>query len=134
MDDVNVGRLPHDDDDKDEHLIALLASGMSKVQASDECGVSTRTIRRRFENDDFVRKLNRARTALADEIMSAVVASSRSALDVLEQLMEAGMEPAIRLAAARTLLPEMRKIRTLEIEQRLVHLEAKVDSVGLDND
>lgn len=115
------------EDQGEELLIALLAAGNTQSQAASLCHMSVRSIRRRRQDPEFKRRENRARVELAEQVSAAVVASARSALDALIELLEPDFEPGVRLAAARILLPEMRKVRALELEQRLADLEDRLD-------
>lgn len=104
--------------------VLALAQGQTNGQAATKAGVSTRTILRWLEDDDFRQEIDDTRTALLRVAVGRLAAGATLAVDALVDALATEKGQA-RVQAARTLLDACLKLReSLELEQRITALEA----------
>lgn len=111
---------------QDEVAIAALGARMSHEEAAARAGMSSRTLRRRLENQDFVRRVAEARERGLQRALAELDSGLEEALVAARELVRPGNQPSVRLKAAQVLLSGS-KLRELEIEHRLVEVERAVD-------
>ena len=101
-----------------------LAGGRTIAQAAQSARVGQTTVYRRLRDPEFRRRVNEARAAFTERALGRLSAASTAAVRTLRQLLKAKSD-AVRLAAARTILELGTKLReTVELEQRILALEA----------
>lgn len=104
--------------------VLALAQGRTNGQAATDAGVSTRTVLRWLEDEDFRREVDDARTTLLRLAVGRLAAASTQAVDTLVDALTTEKGQA-RVQAARTLLDACLKLReSLELEERIAALEA----------
>ncbi|KJY18385.1 MULTISPECIES: helix-turn-helix domain-containing protein [unclassified Streptomyces] len=110
--------------DKPAAVLAL-AQGRSNSQAATAAGVSTRTILRWLESDDFRRDVAESRTMLLRLAVGRLAAASVKAVDTLVDALDTERGQA-RVQAAKVLLESTLALReSLDVEERLAALEAE---------
>ena len=87
---------------RDQAILALL-SEKSVAKAAAKCGLSERTLHRWLTGDDaFQVEYAAAREATYQSGLHRVQALTAKAIDTLEDLLDAKINPNVRLGAART--------------------------------
>ncbi len=108
----------------DVALIAALLRGLSNAEASQEAGVSERTLYRRMQDPGFRRQLTNARSAVVAQTVNTLSAASDEAVKELQKLVTKAKSEHVRLGAARSVLEFSARLReSEELEQRLSELE-----------
>ncbi|MFD0138024.1 hypothetical protein ACFVIL_29290 [Streptomyces sp. NPDC127159] len=103
--------------------VVALAQGRTNSQAATEAGVSTRTILRWLDDEDFRREVDDTRTALLRLAVGRLAAASTRAVDALVDALDTEKGQA-RVQAARVLLDACLSLReSLDLEERLAALE-----------
>ena len=110
---------------KQTAVIAALLETRTVADAAEKTGTPTRTIYRWLLQDDFKAALQTAETGLIDEAVRRLLGMQQTALTALQVVMVArDTPPGARVAAARTVLDAMLKLRELRtVEERLTALE-----------
>src|SRR5262249_36084790 len=91
--------------------------------AAAKAGISVRTVNRRINDPAFKAKLQELRDNATHFVLVRLVALGTAALDTLQQLLNARLEP-VRLGAARAILELGRQLReTEEHAERIAQLE-----------
>ena len=117
----------------DQAIVVALAGGRTIAHVAKAAGVGETTVYRRLRDPEFRRRVNEARAAFTDRALGRLSAASTAAVRTLRQLLNAKSE-AVRLAAARSILELGAKLReTVELEQRLLALEAHYDDTAKTN-
>ena len=120
----------------DAVLLEALASDLTYEQAGKAAGVSARTVARRMENPDFAKEVDTRRREIAEELINQIrrlrTDRIRSALDAHQVLLELlyDDDPKIRLAAARQLATSRTVQHDLDIQERLLTLEGRLEPLG----
>ncbi|MFD9374668.1 hypothetical protein ACFWBH_03855 [Streptomyces sp. NPDC059999] len=110
--------------DKPAAVLAL-AQGRSNHQAATDAGVSTRTVLRWLEDDDFRQQVAESRTMLLRLAVGRLAAASVQAVDTLVDALTTEKGQA-RVQAAKVLLESTLALReSLDLEERLAALEAE---------
>jgi hypothetical protein len=111
----------------DDVLMLALACGATLEGAARQAGVSESTVRRRFKEPEFQRKLQALRADIVQRTSGALTAAGTASVQTLLELQKPTAPPATRLGAARTVLELGLKVReAAEFEQRLAALEEQM--------
>lgn len=109
--------------DKPAAVLAL-AQGRSNAQAATDAGVSTRTVLRWLDDDEFRQQVAESRTMLLRLAVGRLAAASVQAVDTLVDALTTEKGQA-RVQAAKVLLESTLALReSLDLEERLTALEA----------
>ena len=110
---------------KQTAVIAALLETRTVADAAEKTGTPTRTIYRWLLQDDFKAALQTAESGMIDEAVRRLLSMQQQALTALQVVMMArDTPPSARVAAARTVLDAMLKLRELRtVEERLTALE-----------
>lgn len=110
---------------KQAAVIAALLETRTVADAAEKTGTPTRTIYRWLLQDDFKAALQTAESGMIDEAVRRLLSMQQQALTALQVVMMArDTPPSARVAAARTVLDAMLKLRELRtVEERLTALE-----------
>lgn len=113
-------------------VIAALLEARTVADAAEKTGTPARTIYRWLLQDDFKAALQTAETGLIDEAVRRLLGMQQTALTALQVVMVArDTPPSARVAAARTVLDAMLKLRELRtVEERLSALESAIEGNG----
>jgi hypothetical protein len=111
---------------------AALAGGKTKADAARAAGVTTRTIHRWLQDDDFRGQVAERRAELLDQALGALSEAAGEAVATLREALSAPPSQAratgARVAAARAILSMLVPLKeVLDIEERLVALEAEAE-------
>jgi hypothetical protein len=110
----------------DEAVLTALAAGATIRQASEQTGVSERTIYRRLADVGFRQRVTSIRAGMLERAVGKVADGMADAAGTLRSLLVAEGE-SVRLGAARALLELGVKLReSVELEQRLQTLEQRL--------
>jgi hypothetical protein len=110
----------------DEHLAALVAAGQTLTDAAASAGVSRRTATRRAADPAFRALVQRLRGDMVAQALGRMASHMAQAADTLHALLAAESD-SVKLGAARSLLELGVKLRdSVELEQRLADLEARL--------
>jgi hypothetical protein len=108
----------------DDALAVELAGGKTLRDAATAVGVSERTATRRWADPEFRKLVSRHRSAMANRAVGELSDSMTEASRTLRSLLGTDHKPAIRLAAARSILEFAVKGReAVEMDDRLHTLE-----------
>jgi len=111
----------------DAFLIPVLVTGKSVREASQETGLSERSIYRRLADPLFRKQLSVARTALVDRALGKLSDACSEAAATLHALLTAQGEN-VRLGAAKAILEITPKVREwIELENRVTVLEQRME-------
>lgn len=111
---------------KQTAVIAALLDSRTVADASEKTGTPARTIYRWLQSDtDFQQALQTAETGMIDEAVRRLLGMQQTALSALQFVMSSrDTPPSARVAAARTVLDAVLKLRELRtVEERLTALE-----------
>ena len=115
--------------DTDEVLIEALGRGATQAEASKLAGCAVRTVARRLDDPQFVRRVDVFRDALLEAGAAKLGDLIGLATSTLRELLADDVPPQIRLGSAKTVLDASLKLRdSLLIEKRLTALETRVSS------
>ena len=115
--------------DTDEVLIEALGRGATQAEASKLAGCAVRTVARRLDDPQFVRRVDVFRDALLEAGAAKLGDLIGLATSTLRELLAADVPPQIRLGSAKTVLDASLKLRdSLLLEKRLTALETRVSS------
>ncbi len=104
-------------------LIVALACGDTVKEAAERAGVGERTVYRRLADQEFMRKVNKARNMMIGQAVGKLSLNCAKAAETLEKLLDSD-NPRIRLQAAKAIMDHAIKLSdNLAIEMRLGHLE-----------
>ncbi|MGW2580630.1 hypothetical protein ACWCYZ_04700 [Streptomyces virginiae] len=105
--------------------VLALAQGRSNHQAATDAGVSTRTVLRWREDEQFLQDIAEARTQLLRLAVGRLAAGAVKAVDTLVDALDTERGQA-RVQAAKVLLDATLALReSLDLEERLTALEAE---------
>ena len=117
----------------DEAIIVALAGGRTVQAAARVAGVAESTIYRRLRETEFRRRVTETRAEFTARALGNLAAASTAAAGTLRRLLKAKSE-AVRLSAARSILELGTKLRdSVELEQRILALEARHDDTPKTN-
>lgn len=110
---------------KQAAVIAALLETRTVADAAEKTGTPTRTIYRWLLQEDFKAALQTAESGMIDEAVRRLLSMQQTALSALQLvMMSKDTPPSSRVAAARTVLDAMLKLRELRtVEERLTALE-----------
>ena len=109
----------------DQKIIVALAGGQTVQAAARAAGVGESTVFRRLRDAAFRGAVAAARAEVTARALGKLAAASTAAASTLRKLLNAESE-AVKLSAARSILELGTKLReAVELEQRIVALEAK---------
>ena len=112
--------------DADEVLIEALGRGATQAEAALLAGCCARTVARRLDDLQFVRRVDAFRDALLEAGAAKLGDLIGLATSTLRELLAEDVPPQIRLGSAKTVLDASLKLRdTLLIEKRLAALEGR---------
>jgi hypothetical protein len=130
----------HDDAgvvDRDDLIVAALATGASYTKTGEIVGCSRETVKRRMATREFRQRVVEARVAVADEALSAIEGITARAAERMLELVDAENEAVAFKAAAYVLdraqtARETRSLaaRVAELEQRLQAAQAPLRSAA----
>lgn len=112
----------------DELIVEALARGECQTAAAKLAGCSATTIRRRLEDPEIRNQIERFRETMLNSAAGQLGAILSKAVSTLEGLLTKSTPPAVRLAAAKSVVELT--IRTREVlswEKRLTELEARLN-------
>lgn len=119
-----VGKSRHNADDV---IIESLARGESQTAVAKLAGCSATTIRRRLEDPELRSRVEQFREAMLNSAAGRLGAIFEKAVKTLEGLLTTSTPPAVRLAAAKSVIElTFRARETLILEKRMTDLEARV--------
>lgn len=105
-----------------------LACGATAEAAARQCGLTEPAVRRKLADERFRRRVVQARGELTARTCGLLTAAGLEAAEALVELARAGGPPAVRLAAAKAVLEQGVKLRTVvDLETRVQELEALID-------
>ncbi len=108
----------------DNAIVVALAAGYNVREAAGRAGVSERTIWRRLTDPDFRQLVLNCRTAMLEAAVGMLADAATDAVTTLRELLRADSE-SVQLNAAKAILEVGPRLReSLEIELRLIALEA----------
>jgi hypothetical protein len=112
---------------RQEMAIAALLQSSSIQEASEVCGVSTRTFSRYLQNAGFKARLQGAKLQLLEGAVNKLRLSARDAVEVLVGIAHDGLAPSsARVAAARSIVSlAIEAAEVADIRARLQALEQK---------
>jgi hypothetical protein len=112
----------------DDALLLALACGATAESAARQCQLCVRTVYRRMEDPNFLRRLRALRTDMAQRTSGALTAAGSEAVRTLLELLKGAKAEAVRLGAARSVLEIGMKAREFaELEERLAALEQQAE-------
>ena len=112
--------------DTDEVLIEALCRGATQAEAASLAGCCARTVARRLDDPEFVRRVDVFRDALLEAGAAKLGDLIGLATSTLRELLAEDVPPQIRLGSAKTVLDAAMKLRdSLLIEKRLTALEGR---------
>jgi len=122
----------------DELLATLLAEGWTHRRVASFCGISTKTIQRRLNVEEFAQKVSLLRRQRLSETISRMTRISEKAVDVLEDAMD-DEDVKVRMGAAKASLDHQeryhrRAIFEADIEHRMAAIEEEFSLTGLDGE
>jgi len=114
-------------DPADELLATLLAEGWTHRRIASFCDISTKTIQRRLNVEDFAEKVSLLKRQRLSETISRITRITDKAVEVLEEAMEA-QEVTVRMRAAKAALDyqeryHRRAIFEADVEHRVAEIE-----------
>jgi hypothetical protein len=116
----------------EDSLLLALACGATVETAARQCGLGERTVYRRLKEPDFQRRLREVRADMLARTSAALSAAATEAVRTLLDLQKSGVQPAVRLGAARAILEIGAKLReTVDLEARIAVLEDREGSATL---
>lgn len=114
-------------------LVEALAADMTYQEAGHEAGISSRTVARRVEDPAFAAALKARRREVAEEAITYLrriagwrARAAHEAQQVLISLLQ-HEDPRIQLAAAQHLHGNRAVQAALNVEERLLQLEGRLD-------
>jgi hypothetical protein len=121
--------LPANVRNRREAAALSLAAGQSVAAAARAVGKNERTLRRWLAEPAFLECVQEARRQLFELTLAKLAAGGAEAVDTLLVLMRDG-PPAVRLAAARTILESTNRWReAVELGTELVELRQQVEGL-----
>src|SRR5436190_10291329 len=116
-----TGKSRHNQDDL---IIESLARGEGHAATAKHSGCSVSTVRRRLEDAEFRRRVESFRETMLDTAAGRLGATIEKAVKTLESLLNAKTPPAVRLAAAKSVIElTFRSREILSWEKRLAEVE-----------
>ncbi|WP_405698206.1 hypothetical protein OHA99_26740 [Streptomyces coelicoflavus] len=104
--------------------VLALAQGHTTGQAAKTAGVSSRTILRWLEDDDFRQEISETRTELLRAAVGRLAAAATLAVDTLMDALTTEKGQA-RVQAAKVILESTMALReSLDLEERIAAIEA----------
>ncbi|NEA78035.1 hypothetical protein G3I30_02650 [Actinospica acidiphila] len=104
--------------------VLALAQGHTTGQAAKQAGVSSRTVLRWLEDDDFRQEISDTRTELLRAAVGRLAAAATKAVDTLVDALTTEKGQA-RVQAAKVLLEATLSLReSLDLEERIAAIEA----------
>ena len=121
--------------DTDEVLIEALGRGATQAEASKLAGCAVRTVARRLDDPQFVRRVDASREGLLEAGAAKLGDLIGLATSTLRELLADDVPPQIRLGSAKAVLDASLKLRdSLLLEKRLTALETRVSSSQTSDD
>lgn len=117
---------PELDDVRDELLIACLAEGWTHQHAADQAGVSAKTVQRRMGDPQFAAAVSRRRRQRVEHLTGQLIASSDTAVSVLNDLL-ASDDPKVQLRAVSLVLGHASGFHRGEQERELARRQDEMD-------
>ncbi|MBA2261165.1 MAG: hypothetical protein H0W03_00685 [Solirubrobacterales bacterium] len=120
----------------DAVLLEALGSDMTYEEAGRAAGVSSRTVARRLDDPAFAAAVNSRRRELAEETISHIrrlrARRIRAAIDAQEVLLDLlhHDDPKVQLAAARQLHTSRAAQHDIDLHERLLALEGRLEPMG----
>jgi hypothetical protein len=103
-----------------------LATGQTLRAAAEAAGIAERTATRRWANAEFRRRVHSLRGEIFASALGRLTDGAVEAADVLRELLRSATD-SVRLSAARALLEHAPRFReNIDLEERLVELEARL--------
>ena len=113
---------------KQETAIAALLTCDTVTEAARDCGVSEATLYRWLNEAEFADRYAGARQAILWSAICDVQAAAREAVETMRRLMRCGT-PAVELRAATSVLDTaLRTLTVQELEDRVAHLEDRLQA------
>lgn len=113
---------------RQQRAIAAILTARSLPDAALVANISLRTLRRWFNDSAFRAALLEAEGSAIDQATRRLLTLQAPAIEVLESTMAEGVNPAVRLRAAQSVLDYLLKLRELRnVEERLSALEASIN-------
>ena len=114
-------------DPGDDLLAALLAEGWTHRRIASFCGISTKTIQRRMNDEDFAREVSALKRQRLSEVISRIRRITDKAVDVLDEAMD-DEDVKVRMRAAKAALDyqeryHRRAIFEADVDERISNLE-----------
>ncbi|MFT3881782.1 MAG: hypothetical protein QM703_19250 [Gemmatales bacterium] len=110
----------------DETLISVLAMGATAEVAAQKAEVSTRTVYRRLQDEEFLRRLEEYKVDILRRTASSFVASNAEAMRTILHLLKENNPASVRLGASRAILDYGLKLREItDIADRLDRVEQR---------
>jgi AraC-like DNA-binding protein len=139
------GQASSDEADQEHHarphpsegiLLEALANDLTYEEAGKAAGVSTRTVARRLDDPTFAAAVDARRRELAEQTISHIrqlrARRIRAAIDAQQVLMDLlhHDDPKIQLAAARQLHASQSVKHDVDVHERLLGLEGRLEPPG----
>lgn len=106
-------------------MVETLARGEGQMATAKLAGCSVSTVRRRLEDPQFCRRVDRFRESMLERSAGRLNSLNEKAILTLERLLDAENPPAVQLSAARSIVEFTFRVREiLSIEKRLAEVEA----------
>ncbi len=116
----------NDLESKEERLAAGLARGLSVRQAARLAGLTASTGRRRAAEPGFKDRVAAYRREISGAIVGKLADNAAGAVATLVELLAAGVEPELRLRAAREILNQFTtQAEHLDLSERIEALESE---------
>lgn len=113
----------------EDALVLALACGATAEAAARQHGVSEAVVRRKLADAAFRRRVVQARGELTARTCGLLTAAGLEAAKALVELARVGGPPAVRLAAAKAVLEQGVKLRTVvDLETQVAELEDRLDA------
>lgn len=115
---------------RDTVIVESLARGEGQAATAMLAGCSVSTIRRRLDDAAFRERVEKFRAEMLDSAAGKLGATVAKAVETLESLLSSGTPPAVRMAAARSLIEfSLRTREAVSWEKRLSDLEARANLI-----
>lgn len=127
---------PPSDPPVEDVLLEALASDMTYAEAGKVAGMSSRTVARRLDDPTFAAAVDARRRELAQESISHIrrlrARRFRAAIDAQHVLVDLlhHEDPKIQLAAARQLHTSSTVKHDVDVHERLLALEGRLEPLG----
>ena len=114
---------------RDTIIVEALARGEGQAATASLVGCSVSTIRRRLDDAEFWKRVERFRAEMLDAAAGKLGSTVVKAVTTLESLLSSETPPAVRMAAAKSIVDfSLRTREALSWEKRITELEARANS------